>query len=49
VLGSVDGVAAATRRVAGRLREIQTGLVRTYALAVASSVAVLLVVFVAVR
>jgi NADH-quinone oxidoreductase subunit L len=49
VLGSVDGIATGTRRFAGRLREVQTGLVRTYALAVASSVAVLLIVFVAVR
>ena len=49
VLGSVDGIATATRRFAGRLREVQTGLVRTYALAVASSVAVLLLVFVWVR
>jgi NADH-quinone oxidoreductase subunit L len=49
VLGSVGGVATATRSVAGRFREAQTGLVRTYALALASSVAVLLLVFVLVR
>jgi NADH-quinone oxidoreductase subunit L len=49
VLGSVGGVAGATRSVAARVREVQTGLVRTYALAVASSVAVLLLVFVLVR
>jgi NADH-quinone oxidoreductase subunit L len=49
VLGSVGGVATATRTFAGRVRDIQTGLVRTYALALASSVAVLLLVFVWVR
>jgi NADH-quinone oxidoreductase subunit L len=49
VLGGVDDVATATRTVAGRFREIQTGLVRTYALALASSVAVLLLVFVLAR
>jgi NADH-quinone oxidoreductase subunit L len=49
VLGSVGGVATATRSFAGRFRDAQTGLVRTYALAVASSVAVLLLVFVLVR
>jgi NADH-quinone oxidoreductase subunit L len=49
VLGSVGGVAGATRSVAGRFRDVQTGLVRTYALAVASSAAVLLLVFVLVR
>jgi NADH-quinone oxidoreductase subunit L len=49
VLGSVDGLAEATRTVAGRFRAIQTGLVRTYALALASSVVVLLLVFVWAR
>jgi NADH-quinone oxidoreductase subunit L len=49
VLGSVGGVATATRSVAGRFRNVQTGLVRTYALALATSVAVLLLVFVWVR
>jgi NADH-quinone oxidoreductase subunit L len=49
VLGSVGGVATATRTFAARVRDIQTGLVRTYALALASSVAVLLLVFVWVR
>jgi NADH-quinone oxidoreductase subunit L len=49
VLGSVGGVATATRSVAGHFREAQTGLVRTYALALASSVAALLLVFVLVR
>ena len=49
VLGGVDDVATATRTVAGRFRAIQTGLVRTYALTLASSVAVLLLVFVWTR
>jgi NADH-quinone oxidoreductase subunit L len=48
-LGGVEGVASATRGVAGRFRDLQTGLVRTYALALASSVAALLLVFVLVR
>jgi NADH:ubiquinone oxidoreductase subunit 5 (subunit L)/multisubunit Na+/H+ antiporter MnhA subunit len=49
VLGGVEDVATATRTVAGRFRQVQTGLVRTYVLALASSVAVLLIVFVSVR
>jgi NADH-quinone oxidoreductase subunit L len=49
VLGSVGGLADATRTVAGSFRDVQTGLVRTYALVLASSVAVLLLVFVLVR
>jgi NADH-quinone oxidoreductase subunit L len=49
VLGGVDEVAATTRTVAGRFRDFQTGLVRTYALALASSAAVLLLVFVVTR
>jgi NADH-quinone oxidoreductase subunit L len=49
VSGSVEGVATATRSFAGRVRQAQTGLVRTYALALAGSVAVLALVFVSVR
>ena len=49
VLGSGGGVAALTRGLAGRVRSLQTGLVRTYVLAVAASLAVMAVVFIAVR
>jgi NADH-quinone oxidoreductase subunit L len=49
IAGSIEGVSTAARQVARRLREAQTGLVRTYALAVAGSVAVLALVFVSVR
>jgi NADH-quinone oxidoreductase subunit L len=49
VAGSVEGVATAARRVGAGLREAQTGLVRSYVLALAGSVAVLALVFVAVR
>ena len=38
-----------TRDIGGIVARAQTGLLRTYALAIASSVAVLAVVFVAVR
>jgi NADH-quinone oxidoreductase subunit L len=49
VAGSLAGVATAARRVGASAREAQTGLVRTYALALAGSVAVLALVFVSVR
>jgi NADH-quinone oxidoreductase subunit L len=49
VLGSSGGVAALARGLAGRVRALQTGLVRTYALAVAASLAVMAVVFIAVK
>jgi NADH:ubiquinone oxidoreductase subunit 5 (subunit L)/multisubunit Na+/H+ antiporter MnhA subunit len=49
VAGSVSGVATAVRRIGTGVREAQTGLVRTYALALAGSVAVLALVFVSVR
>ncbi len=49
VEGSVTGVALGVRSLGGRVRELQTGLVRSYALAIAASLAVLAVVFVAVR
>jgi NADH-quinone oxidoreductase subunit L len=49
VAGSVAGVATAARRVGTGVREVQTGLVRLYVLALAGSVAVLALVFVAVR
>jgi NADH-quinone oxidoreductase subunit L len=49
VTGSVDEVAEETRDIGGFVARLQTGLVRTYALAIASSVAILAIVFVAVR
>jgi NADH-quinone oxidoreductase subunit L len=49
VTGSVNEVAEETRDVGGFVARLQTGLVRTYALAIASSVAILAIVFVAVR
>jgi NADH-quinone oxidoreductase subunit L len=47
--GSIAGVAGLARWTGGRVRELQTGLVRSYALALAAGVAVLVLVFVAVR
>jgi NADH-quinone oxidoreductase subunit L len=49
VLGSIDTIATGARRVAGELSDVQTGLVRTYALAIAGSVTVLALVFVWVK
>jgi NADH-quinone oxidoreductase subunit L len=49
VTGSVDEVAEETRDIGGLVARLQTGLVRTYALAIASSVAILAIVFVAVK
>jgi NADH-quinone oxidoreductase subunit L len=49
VLGSVGGVAETFRDLGLWTRRIQTGLVRTYALAIAASLAVITIVFVAVR
>jgi NADH-quinone oxidoreductase subunit L len=47
--GSIAGVAGLTRWAGGRVRLLQTGLVRAYALALAAGVAVLVLVFVAVK
>jgi NADH-quinone oxidoreductase subunit L len=47
--GSIQGVSTGTRRVGRQVGGAQTGLVRLYALALASSVAVLALVFVVVR
>jgi NADH-quinone oxidoreductase subunit L len=47
--GSIEGVSTGTRRVGRGVGEAQTGLLRTYALALAGSVAVLALVFVSVR
>jgi NADH-quinone oxidoreductase subunit L len=47
--GSVLGVSGGTRGVGRLTARLQTGLLRTYALAIAASVAVLAVIFVSVR
>jgi len=47
--GSVRGVAGTTRGLGRATRRVQTGLVRSYTLAIAASLAVLAVVFIAVR
>jgi len=49
IAGSVSGVSRSTRRLGTRARGLQTGLVRTYVLALAASLAVLAVVFIAVK
>jgi len=49
ILGSVNGIAVGARRIAAEVGQFQTGLVRTYALAVAGGVAVLSLVFVWVK
>ena len=49
VLGSIGEIAGAVRRLGGETSRIQTGLVRLYALAIAAGVAVMAIVFVAVR
>jgi NADH-quinone oxidoreductase subunit L len=49
VSGSVSGIGTAVRELGTRVRGLQTGLVRTYALAIAASFAVLAVVFISVR
>jgi NADH-quinone oxidoreductase subunit L len=49
IAGSAREVGEETREVGGILARLQTGLLRTYALAIAASLAVLAVVFVAVK
>jgi NADH-quinone oxidoreductase subunit L len=49
IAGSLRGLGFATRGVGAGVGEVQTGLVRTYALALAGGVAILILVFVAVR
>jgi len=49
VLGSITAISTGARRVAGELSDVQTGLVRSYALAIAAGVTVLALVFVWVR
>jgi NADH-quinone oxidoreductase subunit L len=47
--GTIAGVSELARWSGGRVRSLQTGLVRAYALALAGGVAVLILVFVAVK
>jgi NADH-quinone oxidoreductase subunit L len=49
VLGSIGEIGTVARKASSELREVQTGLVRTYALAIAGSVTVLAFVFVWVK
>ena len=49
VNGSVTGVSGLTRALGASVRGLQTGLVRTYAFAVAASLAILAIVFLAVK
>ncbi|MEP6908921.1 MAG: NADH-quinone oxidoreductase subunit L [Actinomycetota bacterium] len=49
ILGSIDSLATGARRIGNEVTELQTGLVRTYALAIAGSVTVLALVFVWVK
>jgi NADH-quinone oxidoreductase subunit L len=46
---SLDEIGAGTLQAGGEVARIQSGLLRTYALAIAFAVCVLVVVFVAVR
>jgi NADH-quinone oxidoreductase subunit L len=47
--GSITGLARGTRDVARGVAEAQTGLLRTYALAIVSGLVVLVVVFISVK
>jgi NADH-quinone oxidoreductase subunit L len=47
--GSLTGIAGGTRELGARVGQAQTGLLRTYALAIAGGLAVLALVFVSVR
>jgi len=49
VQGSLDGIGTGVRDAAAGTARLQTGLVRSYALVIAGSVAILVVVFLAVR
>jgi NADH-quinone oxidoreductase subunit L len=49
VFGSISGLAAGIRELGTGTRRLQTGLVRSYALAIAASLAVVTVVFLSVR
>jgi hypothetical protein len=45
----LDEIGSGTIQVGGEVARVQSGLLRTYAVAIAFAVAVLIVVFVAVR
>jgi NADH-quinone oxidoreductase subunit L len=47
--GSIDGLTAGTRDVAGRVGRLQTGYLRVYALAIGAGAALLALVFVSAR
>jgi NADH-quinone oxidoreductase subunit L len=47
--GSLSGITSGTGRLAGYVRSLQTGIVRTYVLAVAGGLAVLVLIFISVR
>jgi NADH-quinone oxidoreductase subunit L len=47
--GSITGIGSGTRELGARVGRVQTGLLRTYALAIAGGLAVLALVFVSVR
>ena len=47
--GSITGVSVGARRAGGAVGEAQTGYLRSYALAIAAAVAVLIVVFISVQ
>jgi NADH-quinone oxidoreductase subunit L len=47
--GSITGISVGTRGLGGRVGQAQTGLLRTYALAIALGAALLTLVFIAVR
>jgi NADH-quinone oxidoreductase subunit L len=47
--GSLVGITSGTGRLAGYVRSLQTGIVRTYVLAVAAGLAVIVLVFISVR
>jgi NADH-quinone oxidoreductase subunit L len=49
ILGSITGLAYGARRIAGGVTDLQTGLVRNYAFAIAGSVTIMALVFVWVR
>jgi NADH-quinone oxidoreductase subunit L len=49
IAGSIEGVTTGARLLATRVTEVQTGLLRTYALVLGSSAALLTLVFLAVR
>jgi NADH-quinone oxidoreductase subunit L len=49
IAGSIDGIAGGTRGLGGRVGQAQTGLLRTYALAIALGAALLTLVFITVR